>query len=126
MTPEQAARWPGGREDEYGVVWQASDPFPTWFRWDSGRLILHDCRSRWKDEVEASNALSGGRLVPLDGHAYYKVMEDYCLFRAWPSDCGAKRADHPKKVYEGLHDFVPGATRWVRDDHPMLDIEEKA
>lgn len=29
----------GPRLDVNGVAWEACDPYPTWYRWENGRLI---------------------------------------------------------------------------------------
>lgn len=41
---DESRRWTQGhpdgpRFDADGVAWFACDPYPTWYRWDDGRLV---------------------------------------------------------------------------------------
>lgn len=38
-----------GRLDNDGTVWYACDPYPTWFRWEDGKLILPRFKSYYED-----------------------------------------------------------------------------
>ena len=55
-------RWVGGegkpgRMDVHGVEWFACDPYPTWYRWKDGKLILPDGQPVWADDNNAVASL---------------------------------------------------------------------
>lgn len=46
---EELRRWTsghpdGGRLDINGVEWFACDPYPTWYRWEDGKLYTNPAR----------------------------------------------------------------------------------
>lgn len=112
--------WPNGREDEFGNVWFATDPFPHWFREVDGQIIepyLNGYHIRWKDELAAE-----GGLKLVTDHAFYQVHENKCR-GGGVLGCGSPESHHgpPTDSTKIWHEYVPG-WRWVRDDHPMLEI----
>lgn len=47
-------KWTGGtpgegRLDVDGVEWFACDPYPTWFRWEDGDLIVPEGNVTWAE-----------------------------------------------------------------------------
>lgn len=38
------------RLDKDGVGWYACDPYPTWYRWEDGTLIIETRTIEWSEE----------------------------------------------------------------------------
>ena len=49
----------GGRFDVNGVQWFACDPYPTWYRWEDGKLITRSDRDGWADEQPSRSKPTG-------------------------------------------------------------------
>lgn len=94
-----------GRVDRDGIEWWACDPYPTWYRWEDGKLHLRGAQAAvWGDTQWQEEKIEDPRVTAIfrytDAHSVSDIEAIARAFR----DYEAPWHDEPDQLSDHFHE----------------------